>query len=607
MTVSYQAQVATSNFNCFLKLLARWRGSIYKIIWIDLAVFMVLYYFFGIMYRFVMGPEQKRLFELLIHYCHNSSTLIPLSFVLGFYIAVVMQRWWTQYITVPWPDPLAVYVSTLFVGQDERGRMMRRTVMRYVCLCLTMIFMMVAPSVKKRFPTMDSLVDAGLLTDNEKDVLVAMDEKSPKHRKHWVPLVWAASIVSRARKEGRIRDDVALKTIFDQLDAFRNKCAVILHFDSVPIPLVYTQVVALTVYSYFLAALIGQQWVPKEVDADGHFDWIDYYVPIFTMLQFFFYMGWLKVAESLLNPFGDDDDDFEVNWMIDRNLQVSYFIVDEMHHEHPELVKDQYWDEVLPGGLPYPDDFQRVSTNFADVGKSDGAAHFVWKRRDNMAINSSLHSSISRINSAMKRLISKDDTQTTTISPTHLSTSSNYSDDEEQTQHSTSSFHERHVITNKYSVAAPRPAAKISDRTTETAESRSSRLAVDQRRTLSSTAKSISYEEDHEESKIEKDDFDLLREERERQRQERQRQRIMQNVYTATSATADLLPALIASGLNLTTPSTLSITLQPTQQQQSEHRSGTSNAKSSSSLVDSKTASKVEAKEKRDDEDKQQK
>jgi len=32
---------------------------------------------------------------------------------------------------------------------------------------------------------------------------------------------------------------------------------------------------------------------------------------------------------------------------------VSYLIVDEMHHEHPELIRDQYWDEIFPMELPY--------------------------------------------------------------------------------------------------------------------------------------------------------------------------------------------------------------------------------------------------------------
>ena len=59
------------------------------------------------------------------------------------------------------------------------------------------------------------------------------------------------------------------------------------------------------------------------------------------------------MAEVLINPFGEDDDDIELNWLIDRHVKAAYMIVDEMHEEHPELLKDQYWEDVVPKDLPY--------------------------------------------------------------------------------------------------------------------------------------------------------------------------------------------------------------------------------------------------------------
>ncbi|KAJ8332188.1 hypothetical protein SKAU_G00428380 [Synaphobranchus kaupii] len=54
------------------------------------------------------------------------------------------------------------------------------------------------------------------------------------------------------------------------------------------------------------------------------------------------------VAEQLINPFGEDDDDFETNWLVDRNLQVSLLTVDEMYDCVPVVERDKYWNESEP-------------------------------------------------------------------------------------------------------------------------------------------------------------------------------------------------------------------------------------------------------------------
>ncbi|XP_034661810.1 bestrophin-2 isoform X3 [Drosophila subobscura] len=451
MTITYTGEVATCRgFGCFLKLLLRWRGSIYKLVWLDLLAFLTIYYVINMVYRFALNPAQKETFEAIVQYCDSYSDLIPLSFVLGFYVSIVMTRWWNQYTSIPWPDPIAVFVSSNVHGQDERGRMMRRTIMRYACLCLTMVLANVSPRVKKRFPGLDNLVEAGLLNDNERTIIETMNKSFPRPSKHWLPIVWAASIITRARKEGRIRDDFAVKTIIDELNKFRGQCGLLISYDTISVPLVYTQVVTLAVYSYFLTCCMGQQWIDgKVVGNTSYLNKVDLYFPVFTTLQFFFYMGWLKVAESLINPFGEDDDDFEVNWMVDRNLQVSYLIVDEMHHDHPELLKDQYWDEVFPNELPYTIAAERFrenhpepSTAKIEVPKSAAMPSTMSSVRiDEMADDASgIHFSagngkmrlgsspslvsvsgtLSRVNtvaSALKRFLSRDDSRPGSATP----------------------------------------------------------------------------------------------------------------------------------------------------------------------------------------------
>ncbi|TWW64422.1 Bestrophin-3 Vitelliform macular dystrophy 2-like protein 3 [Takifugu flavidus] len=231
-------------------------------------------------------------------------------------------------------------ISSCVQGRDEHGRLLRRTLVRYINLTSLLILRSVSTAVCKRFPTMEHVVEAGFMTPEERKLFE--DVRSP-HLKYWIPLVWFSNLASKARQEGRIQDNVDLQNLLNEMNLFRTSCATLFGYDWVGVPLVYTQVVTLAVYTFFFACLIGRQFLDPARGYPGHD--LDLYVPVFTLLQFFFYSGWLKVAEQLINPFGEDDDDFEANWIIDRNLQVSLLAVDEMHMNLPRMAKDLYWND----------------------------------------------------------------------------------------------------------------------------------------------------------------------------------------------------------------------------------------------------------------------
>lgn len=142
--------------------------------------------------RLVLKDDQRRLFEQLSIYCDHYAELIPVSFVLGeflnlkpekknwpsnptaahltrklfspipgFYVTLVVSRWWGQFENIPWPDRLAALVGGHVRGADEASRLTRRTLMRYANLSGVLIYRSVSTAVYKRFPTMEHLVQAG--------------------------------------------------------------------------------------------------------------------------------------------------------------------------------------------------------------------------------------------------------------------------------------------------------------------------------------------------------------------------------------------------------------------------------------------------------------
>ena len=67
---------------------------------------------------------------------------------------------------------------------------------------------------------------------------------------------------------------------------------------------------------------------------------------IFLTFKFLFFFGWLNVAETLYNPYGCDDEDFELMDLINRHIKVSMKIVDE-GRDFPEIKDDNLWRKSL--------------------------------------------------------------------------------------------------------------------------------------------------------------------------------------------------------------------------------------------------------------------
>ena len=91
MTVTYLQHVQTSKIGGFLRLLLIWKGSVLKGIWTNLAIFLALWYFILIVYRFalVKNEDIKQTFERMCVFFDAHDTSIPLGFILGFYVSQI--------------------------------------------------------------------------------------------------------------------------------------------------------------------------------------------------------------------------------------------------------------------------------------------------------------------------------------------------------------------------------------------------------------------------------------------------------------------------------------------------------------------------------------
>ena len=132
MTVTYIHRVhSASKIGAFFRLLGIWKGGVFKGIWNDFVLYFLLYAIISVSYRYLMVKDEdaKQRFEKICVYINKFDDYIPLSFLLGFYVTQVMNRWWDQFLSIPWVDNICMCLNVYMPGERWKGA--RSRIMRY--------------------------------------------------------------------------------------------------------------------------------------------------------------------------------------------------------------------------------------------------------------------------------------------------------------------------------------------------------------------------------------------------------------------------------------------------------------------------------------------
>lgn len=331
MTVTYNLNVSTaSHLTAFYKVMFRWKGSVWKLV----AAEMLVWYLLVVctlaadacfIAKSSYGPGYHE-FRSWLSKCANSNFIETLPFLLGFTTGFCFDRWFAIFSCLDWPNNAAHMLNTFMKRQKlstKREAKLRNTFARHLRLAYILIFRDISMTTRKRAPTLEGLVKAGFITQKELGMLQA-GRISEDACKYWIPLQWIIVRIREMRatsKKDSLMSDYESVEFFQEIANLRGNLGDLLSFDWVPMPIAFMQIITAAVYITMLLTVFTVQ--DGVINLDGEVDYLFGAWTIVTLsTQLLLYLGWMKSVHVIINPFGEDDDDFEMEWLLDHHTSI---------------------------------------------------------------------------------------------------------------------------------------------------------------------------------------------------------------------------------------------------------------------------------------------
>ncbi|VEL12782.1 unnamed protein product [Protopolystoma xenopodis] len=157
MSPSSRPFISLNERVAFLRLLLRWQGSIWNLLLVDLVIFLVAYVTISLVYHFLLVHHTvgRAIFEAVVRHAQRVASIVPVTFLLGFFVSTILQRWWIFVHKLPLMSGPA-FVMHAYVGSDEQaltriGFRIRRSLTRYMNLAWILAMIGLSWEVKNRF------------------------------------------------------------------------------------------------------------------------------------------------------------------------------------------------------------------------------------------------------------------------------------------------------------------------------------------------------------------------------------------------------------------------------------------------------------------------
>ena len=262
-----------------------------------------------------------------------------ITFFVGFYVSFIVRNWWQNMKIIPFLDSLCINLCSYLVLDSRLKedsykiqvnrkkvtiKQFKKDICRYVLLSWTMSFCRISCRLKRIFHSPKIFHQHGLLTVKEYKKLRTHQEDGWLER--WAtPLLWANKLICSVRKEESsgnnpmpsdiyplivketTRVEITLLDIQNKLEQLNKE-----YYFSMP-GLMH-QVISTALYFFFWMGVIAGQNISiytndstiEEHNTTSMIGRLALNFPFYYCAKYMLLIGWIKLAEDLQNPFGED-------------------------------------------------------------------------------------------------------------------------------------------------------------------------------------------------------------------------------------------------------------------------------------------------------------